>query len=82
LDLEKFYWSEEKKDIDLRLAQQSCVVLDESWMIMYGGKMNSDTGRDLVASTDMFVVRLSGESVRSCINKKKDLPTSMASVQS
>jgi len=42
-------------------------------MVLYGGKMNTDTGPDLVASADLLVTRLSGEPIRSCINKKKDL---------
>jgi len=83
MDLEKYSWSEEKKDINLKVAQQSCVVLDECWMVMYGGKMNTDSGENMVTSTDLIVTRLSGVSVLASIDKKKKaLVTSLASIQS
>jgi N-acetylneuraminic acid mutarotase len=53
LDLDKYIWSEEKIDINLKLTQQSCVMLDNSWLVMYGGKM------DVAPTTDMIITRLS-----------------------
>jgi len=57
LDLDQHRWFQEKIDIDLKIAQQSCVVLENSWMVMYGGK--NESGQNLAASTDMIVTRLS-----------------------
>jgi len=59
LDLDKFYWSQEKIDINLKVAQQSCVVVDDSWLVMYGGKMNNEKDQEIAPTTDMIVSRFS-----------------------
>jgi hypothetical protein len=69
LDLDKFIWSQEKIDINLKLAQQSCVVLEDSYMVMYGGK--NETGQDLATSTDMIATRFSALPAPTCFDKKK-----------
>lgn len=58
LDLDTYCWYQEKTDMNLKLAQQSCVVMEESWLVMYGGK-NETEEQELAASTDMIVTRLS-----------------------
>jgi N-acetylneuraminic acid mutarotase len=69
LDLEKYIWFQEKIDLNLKLAQQSCVVMEDSWMVMYGGK--NEIGQDLSASTDMIVTRLSALAATSQISFDK-----------
>ena len=59
LDLDKFIWSQEKIDTNLKVAQQSCVVVDNSWLVMYGGKMFSETDQEIAPTTDMIVSRFS-----------------------
>lgn len=57
-DLETYTWFQEKTDLNRKLAQQSCVVMDDSWLVMYGGK-NETEDKELLASTDLIVTRLS-----------------------
>lgn len=71
LDLEKFVWSEEKIDINLKLAQQSCVVVENS-LVLYGGKKKIEEEEEIAASTDMIVTRLSALE-RPCFNEKKKI---------
>jgi len=59
LDLDKFVWSQEKVDINLKVAQQSCVVVDDSWLVMYGGKMFNESDQEIAPTTDMIVSRFS-----------------------
>jgi hypothetical protein len=74
LDLDNFVWFEEKKDINLKIAQQSCVLVEDSWIVMFGGKMNKNTGTDMTASTDLIVTRLSALSSTSFECSEKQVP--------
>jgi hypothetical protein len=59
LDLDTFVWYEEKTDMNLKVAQQTCVLV-EDWLVMYGGKMNKDPKKsEMTASSDMIITRLS-----------------------
>eukprot|EP01103_Thecamoeba_quadrilineata_P003450 TRINITY_DN13223_c0_g1_i1.p1 TRINITY_DN13223_c0_g1~~TRINITY_DN13223_c0_g1_i1.p1 ORF type:complete len:386 (-),score=27.34 TRINITY_DN13223_c0_g1_i1:155-1312(-) len=58
LDLDKHIWYQEKTNLNMKIAQQSCVVL-EDWMIMYGGKTYKDAdGQEMAASNDLLITRL------------------------
>jgi len=75
LDLDTYRWTQEKIDLNLKLAQQSCVVIEDSWMVMYGGK--NETDQDLAASTDMLVTRLSALPAPNCLLDKKRIEQSV-----
>jgi len=58
LDLDKYIWYQEKSDLNMKIAQQSCVVM-EDWMIMYGGKTYKDAVcQEMTASSDLLITRL------------------------
>lgn len=58
LDLEKFIWYKEKTDLNMKIAQQSCIVM-EDWMIMYGGKTYKDgNSQEMAPSSDLLITRL------------------------
>jgi N-acetylneuraminic acid mutarotase len=76
LDLDKFIWSQEKVDINLKIAQQTCVLVEDSWMVLFGGKLTKDVGQEMSASTDLIVTRLSAKV--TCSEKQ----TAMASTHS
>lgn len=58
LDLDKFIWYQERNDLNMKIAQQSCVVL-EDWMIMYGGKTYKDANsQEMAPSSDLLITRL------------------------
>jgi len=70
LDLDTHTWTQEKTDINLKIAQQSCALVDNSWMVMFGGKINNEAEQKMATSTDMIVTRLSGLSGTS-FNEKQ-----------
>jgi len=58
LDLDKFIWYNERNDMNRKIAQQSCITM-EDWMVMYGGKINKDTNaKEMTASNDLLITRL------------------------
>jgi len=57
-DLDKYIWYQENINLNLRIAQQSCVVI-EDWMVMYGGKTyKEENSQELTASNDLLITRL------------------------
>jgi len=58
LDLDKFTWYQERIDLNMKIAQQSCVVM-EDWMVMYGGKTYKDiNSQEMAPSSDLLITRL------------------------
>jgi len=70
LDLDKFIWSQEKIDINLKVAQQTVVLTDDLSMVMFGGKTNKEDGEEMAASPDMIVTRLSALSANPGVLKQ------------
>jgi len=59
LDLDKFIWYKDNTDLNTKIAQQTCVIV-EDWMVMYGGKTYKDTHSkcEMTASKDLLITRL------------------------